>query len=167
MGVATLVISLFSLLAAGAAVVISYRADVHSLMPVLISPASDAHAQTLRVRNLGNGPALNIAVVEIEPGLLATIDARGLKAKRLQARPGRPAVHMQPVQAGEQVDVEWRGEPPIAFSYTDAFGRPYTTVSAASGTKTFSRNLVAGLHLRELAFAPRMHQARGPGSSHT
>ena len=99
MGVATLVISLFSLLTPGAAVVISYRADVHSRMPVLISPASDAHAQTLTVRNLGNGPALNIAVTEIE--------------------------------------------------------------SAGSGTKSFGRNLVAELHLRELDFAPRVsEQAR-------
>jgi hypothetical protein len=148
----TVGISLFSLRTARDAERTARDTDRHDRMPVLVCPSSGA---TITVRNVGKGPALNIAIARGEKKL-AALDASEISFDRLAQTSWSNPAHLQPMESGETREYEWAGGIIVGLSYTDALGFPYTTLASQYGTKVFDGNAMSGLKLRDLTYPRRL-----------
>lgn len=148
----TVGISLFSLQTAKAAENMARDADRHERMPVLVCPSSGA---TIKVQNVGKGPALNIIIARAEEEL-ALHDAADTSFDRLARTSWSDAAHLQPIESGETTVYEWAGGPVVGLSYTDALGFTYTTLASRYGTKVFDGNAMGGLKLKTLDYPHRL-----------
>src|SRR3984957_5944794 len=123
-------------------------AERHGRMPVLIpQPLREAEVSKIRIRNIGNGPALNI-VIATGTGELATQDIRHIRlSRRKHGSMWSGYAHLQPIAAGSGKGV--------GLSYTDALGKPYTLLTSAYGTKIVDGAAMPHPLLNELRYPQR------------
>jgi hypothetical protein len=131
-------------------------AERHGRMPVLIpQPFKEKGVPSIRIRNIGNGPALNIVIATVT-GELATRDVRGIRLVGLKHR-GQWSryAHLQPIEAGSERCYRWNYDRAVGLSYTDALGKAYTLLTSAYGTKVFDRAAMPHDPLNELDYPER------------
>ena len=111
-------------------------AERHGRMPVLIpQPFRESEVSKIRIRNIGNGPALNI-VMATGTGELATQDVRDIRlSRRKHSSMWSGYAHLQPIAAGSDRCYLWNWDKAVGLSYTDALGKPYTLLTSAYGTR--------------------------------
>jgi hypothetical protein len=131
-------------------------AERHGRMPVLVpQPFIEAEASKIRIRNIGNGPALNI-VIATGTGELATQDVRDIRlSRRRHGRMWRGYAHLQPIAAGSERCYLWDWDKAVGLSYTDALGKPYALLTSAYGTKLFDDAAMPHPLLNELRYPQR------------
>src|SRR3984885_7242558 len=125
-------------------------------MPVLIpQPLREAEVSKIRIRNIGNGPALNI-VIATGTGELATQDIRHIRlSRRKHGSMWSGYAHLQPIAAGSERCYQWDWEKAVGLSYTDALGKPYTLLTSAYGTKIVDGAVMPHPLLNELRYPQR------------
>jgi hypothetical protein len=106
----------------------------------------------LLVKNIGNGPAMNIVLADATEEL-ATEDVRLI---RLSARKHRDHWenyrHLRPIPAGAERRYSWEYKGAIGFSYTDALGNTYTLLTSPYGTKVVDGAVMQHEPLNELRY---------------
>jgi hypothetical protein len=148
----TVGISIFSLQTARTADRTARNADRHERMPVLISPRKSR--TTIDVRNVGRGPAINIALAKGGEELAAR-DARSISFDELLRTSWSDHKHLQPMEPGEKRQYEWVIHSVAGLSYTDALGHPYTTLLSEFGTHVFEGNAMPELRFNDIDYADR------------
>jgi hypothetical protein len=110
-------------------------ADRHARMPVL-SPYVDARQSgMLFIRNIGNGPAVNIMLADGGPALTET-DLREVPTEVLgKADNWYNQRHLRPIPQGAERRYRWTYKKALGLAYTDALGSPYTLVTSPHGTR--------------------------------
>lgn len=128
-------------------------AERHGRMPVLIpQPFREAGVYKIRIRNIGNGPALNI-VIAAATGELATKDIRAISlSRRRHASYWSEYAHLQPIAAGSERGYIWKYGQAVGLSYTDALGKPYTLLTSAHGTKMIDGAAIPHPALNDLRY---------------
>jgi hypothetical protein len=114
---------------------VAQDAERRGRMPVLI--AAQSARQAMCVKNIGNGPALNIVVAHGASDLAAD-DALNLDLRQLEKQEtwwGHE--HLEPIASiAEQRYVwDWGQTRTIGLTYTDALGHHYTVISSVYGTQ--------------------------------
>jgi hypothetical protein len=115
-------------------------AERHGRMPILNpQPYQESDggraAGRLLVRNIGNGPALNIVLADAT-GELATEDLRLIRLSPSKHRDHwKNYRHLRPIPSGGERRYSWDYKGAIGFSYTDALGSTYTLLTSPYGTK--------------------------------
>jgi hypothetical protein len=134
---------------------INYRgaenAERHGRMPVVI-PVPPIQPDRITLRNIGNGPALNIVIAEALEDL-ARKDALEIdfKASRYKTM-WRGPYHLQPLESKTERSYRWRWGGAVGLSYTDALGNHYTTLASTFGTKVADGRLMPTWALSELEY---------------
>jgi hypothetical protein len=107
-------------------------AERHGRMPVL-SPRVEKDA--LIIRNLGNGPALNIVLADAT-GELETTDLRTIRLS-LQAHKGnwQNFRHLRPIPPDAEHRFKWVYKGALGLTYSDVLGNNYTLLGSRYGTK--------------------------------
>jgi hypothetical protein len=110
-------------------------ADRHARMPVLVPYVDARHRGVLFIRNIGNGPAVNIMLADGGPALTDT-DLREVPTELL----GQPDNwynhrHLRPIPQGNEQRYPWTYKKALGLAYTDALGSPYTLVTSPHGTR--------------------------------
>jgi hypothetical protein len=107
-------------------------AERHGHMPVL-TPQIEENA--LVIRNVGNGPALNIVLADAT-GVLATTDLRETRVS-LHAHSGNweNFRHLRPIPPRAEHRYDWAFKGALGLTYTDALGDNYTVLASRYGTK--------------------------------
>jgi hypothetical protein len=110
-------------------------ADRHARMPVL-SPYVDARQSgVLFIRNIGNGPAVNIMLADGGPALTEP-DLRGIPPEVLgKVDNWYNHRHLRPIPQGAERRYRWTYKKALGLAYTDALGSPYTLVTSPHGTR--------------------------------
>jgi hypothetical protein len=107
-------------------------ADRHARMPVL-SPYFD-HG-VLFIRNVGNGPAINIMLADGKAALTET-DLRDVPLALLgEADNWHNHQHLRPIPPGAERRYRWTYKNALGLAYTDALSAPYTLVTSPHGTR--------------------------------
>lgn len=139
----------------------SRDAERHGRMPVLIP--RNVERDVLAVRNVGRGPAINVALAT-GPAVLAHQDA--LKADLSPHKDDwHSFLHLGPLDGDSEVMVEYSldGNAPIGLHYTDALGVPYTVLSSGSGTKMVDGSHIAVPPFNKLEWARYVELGDGSG----
>lgn len=107
-------------------------AERHGRMPVL-TPQIEENA--LVIRNVGNGPALNIVLADAT-GDLATTDLRQARIS-LHTHNGNweNFRHLRPIPPHTEHRYSWAYKGALGLTYTDALGDNYTVLASRYGTK--------------------------------
>ena len=115
-------------------------AERHGRMPVLVPQPfevieGEQVVAKITIRNIGNGPALNI-VIATATAELAAEDALRIRLSRRKYRNHWSGyMHLQPIASGTERCYRWDYGLAVGLSYTDALGKPYTLLTSAYGTK--------------------------------
>jgi hypothetical protein len=89
----------------------------------------------LFIRNIGNGPAVNIMLADGGPALTET-DLRGVPSELLnKADSWYNHRHLRPIPQGTERRYPWTYKKALGLAYTDALGSPYTLVTSPHGTR--------------------------------
>jgi hypothetical protein len=107
-------------------------AERHGRMPVL-TPQIEKSA--IVIRNVGNGPALNIVLADAT-GELATTDLRKIRVS-LDAHNDNweNFRHLRPIPPHTEHRYSWVYKGALGLTYTDALGDNYTLLASRYGTK--------------------------------
>jgi hypothetical protein len=107
-------------------------AERHGRMPVL---APQIEKNALVIRNVGNGPALNIVLADAT-GDLATTDLRKIRVS-LHSHDGNweNFRHLRPIPPRTEHRYSWVYKGALSLAYTDALGGNYTVLASKYGTK--------------------------------
>lgn len=152
--IAAVAIALFSWLTARDAQRLGESADRHARMPVLVSPQSGS---TTTIANIGNGPALNIAIAWAGEEL-KNRDAKDITFDQLALTSWdeKSQGHLQPMAAGETRVYKWSAGSVAGFTYTDALGNYYTTLASTYGTRVFEGNAMPNRNLSTMKYPDRL-----------
>jgi hypothetical protein len=132
-------------------------AERHGRMPILVpQPIADAAGQApsrMVIRNIGNGPALNIVMADAT-GTLAKEDVRSIRLSRSKHRTLWSGYkHLRPIPAGAEASYKWTWKEAVGLSYTDALGSAYTLLTSAYGTKVVEGAIIPHQSLNALDYA--------------
>jgi hypothetical protein len=110
-------------------------ADRHARMPVLSLEFAERQPGVIFIRNVGNGPAINIMLADGKPVLTQT-DLRDASLELL----GKPDSwhnhrHLRPIPPGAKRGYRWEYKNALGLAYTDALSAPYTLVTSPYGTR--------------------------------
>jgi hypothetical protein len=127
------------------------RAERHGRMPILV-PESPIGPERIAIRNIGNGPALNIAIRDALDNLAST-DALeiDLSDSRYRSMWGAPR-HLEPIEPGGKREYPWAWSGAVGLTYTDALGAWYTTLTSSNGTKITDGNPVPRTPLNAMQY---------------
>src|SRR5215472_15073540 len=119
-------------------------ADRRGRMPVLVMerPTADERGNRILLKNVGNGPALNIIF-----GLAEEVEGAGSRqlSKGVRERWFSP-LHLHPISPGKELDVVHpETSNVVGAAYTDALGNKYTVKASQYGTV-----VLEGRHLPEV-----------------
>lgn len=110
-------------------------ADRHARMPVLSPYFDDRHRGVLFIRNVGNGPAINIMLADGKP-ILTETDLREVPLGLLgEADNWHNHRHLRPIPQGAERRYRWTYKNALGLAYTDALSAPYTLVTSRHGTR--------------------------------
>jgi hypothetical protein len=110
-------------------------ADRHARMPVLSPYFDERHRGVLFIRNVGNGPAINIMLADGKP-ILTETDLREVPPALLgEADNWYNHRHLRPIPPGTERRYRWTYKNALGLAYTDALGAPYTLVTSPHGTR--------------------------------
>jgi hypothetical protein len=89
----------------------------------------------MAIKNIGNGPALNIVLADAT-GALAEEDVRSIRLSRSKYRALWSGYkHLRPIPAGAEASYRGTYKEAEGLSYTDALGSAYTLLTSAYGKK--------------------------------
>ena len=136
------------------------RAERHGRMPVLI-PVSPIDEHRITIRNVGNGPAVNVVIAHAAAEL-ATEDALDidLSESRYRTMWGDQR-HLEPIDPAAERSYPWNWRGAVGLTYTDALGTHYTTPASAYGTKVVDGRWVPKRKLRRVPFPTGSGDVRG------
>jgi hypothetical protein len=110
-------------------------ADRHARMPVLSPYFDERHRGVLFIRNVGNGPAINIMLADGRP-ILTETDLREVPLALFgEADNWYNHRHLRPVPQGVERRYRWTYQNALGLAYTDALGASYTLVTSRYGTR--------------------------------
>ena len=120
--------------AAASTLRIAEAADRHARMPVLTPYVDGRHGGVLFIRNVGNGPALNIMLADGKPILTETDLREASHALLGEAGTWYNHRHLRPIPPGAERRYQWNYQGAVGLTYTDPLGAPYTLVTSPHGT---------------------------------
>ena len=132
-------------------------AERHGRMPILnpqpyTEREGGREVRRILIRNIGNGPALNIVIADAT-GELATEDARLIRLSPGKYRDHwKNHMHLRPIPSGGERRYTWDYKGGIGLSYTDALGAPYTLLTSAYGTKVVDGSMIEHKPLNKLDY---------------
>src|SRR5262245_58166089 len=101
-------------------------------MPVLV-PQSPIPPDRITIRNIGEGPALNVVIAHARDDL-ARRDALDIDFSEARYRTmWHELRHLEPIEAGGSRSYRWVVEEAVGLTYTDALGASYTTLAGPRG----------------------------------
>jgi len=107
-------------------------AERHGRMPIL-TPQIEKNA--LVIRNVGNGPALNIVLADAT-GILTTTDLRKTDVSLYAHKDNWESFrHLRPIPPRTEHRYSWTYKGALGLTYTDALGGSYTVLASRYGTK--------------------------------
>ena len=110
-------------------------ADRHARMPVLSPYFDNLHPGMLFIRNVGNGPAINIMLADGKP-ILTETDLREVPLALLgEADSWYNHRHLRPIPPSAERRYPWTYKNALGLTYTDALGAPYTLATSPHGTR--------------------------------
>ena len=121
-------------------------------MPVL---STELGPGTLTIRNIGAGPAVNIALAGAK-GKLASEDLRMMRLTRRALADDWESVqwHLRPIPPGDQRRYHWNWSGALGLSYTDALGAPYTLVTSGHGSRVVDRAIMPDVGFPKMKYLP-------------